>query len=53
VFFKINRSEIVNKSYVEKINRYTKNTVAIHVKTHVLKTSQNNTASFNSWMGLR
>jgi len=53
VFFKINRSELVNKSYIEKINRYTKNTVAIHVKTHVLKTSQNNTASFNSWMGLR
>ena len=53
VFFKINRSELVNKSYIEKINRYTKNTLAIHVKTHVLKTSQNNTASFNSWMGLR
>jgi DNA-binding LytR/AlgR family response regulator len=52
VFFKINRSELVNKSYIEKINRYTKNTVAIHIKTHVLKTSQNSTAGFNSWMGL-
>lgn len=51
-FFKINRSELVNKNYVQKINRYTKNTVAIQIKTHVLKTSQNKTASFNSWMGL-
>ena len=51
-FFKINRSELMNKSYIEKINSYTKNTVAFHIKTHVLKTSQNNTASFNSWMEL-
>ncbi len=53
VFFKINRSEVVNKHYIEKINRYTKNTVAIHIKTHVLKTSQSKTASFNSWVGLK
>lgn len=52
VFFKINRSELVNRKYVEKISRYTKNTVAIHIKSHVLKTSQANTAAFNSWMGL-
>lgn len=51
-FFKINRSELINRDYIEKINRYTKNTVAIHIKSHILKTSQNNTASFNSWMGL-
>ena len=52
VFFKINRSELVNRHYVEKIQRYTKNSLAIHIKDHVLKTSQNSTASFNSWMGL-
>ncbi|MBW1296289.1 LytR/AlgR family response regulator transcription factor [Aquimarina litoralis] len=52
VFFKINRSEIVNRNYIEKISRYTKNTVAIQIKSHHLKTSQNNTASFNSWVGL-
>lgn len=52
-FFKINRSEFVNRIYVEKINRYTKNTVAIHIKSHILKTSQNNTAAFNSWMGVK
>ncbi len=53
VFFKINRSEFVNKVYIEKINRYTKNTVAINIKSHTLKTSQNSTAAFNSWMGLK
>ncbi|WP_420573893.1 LytR/AlgR family response regulator transcription factor [Kordia sp.] len=51
-FFKINRSELVNRDYIEKINRYTKNSVAIFIKSHILKTSQNNTASFNAWMGL-
>ncbi|MFD2561467.1 LytR/AlgR family response regulator transcription factor [Aquimarina rubra] len=53
-FFKINRSELVNRNYIEKINRYAKNTVAIHVKlkSHILKTSQASTAQFNSWMGL-
>ncbi|WP_299685716.1 LytTR family DNA-binding domain-containing protein [uncultured Dokdonia sp.] len=52
-FFKINRSELVSKNYIEKISRYTKNTVAIHLKSHILKTSQNTTAAFNSWMGLK
>lgn len=51
-FFKINRSELVNRHYIEKIHRYSKNTVAIHAKSHILKTSQKNTASFNAWMGL-
>lgn len=51
-FFKINRSELVNRNYVEKISRYTKNTVAIHIKSHILKTSQTSTAQFNSWIGL-
>ncbi|WP_299674296.1 LytTR family DNA-binding domain-containing protein [uncultured Tenacibaculum sp.] len=51
-FFKINRSEIINRVFVEKISRYTKNTIAIHIKSHVLKTSQSNTSAFNSWMGL-
>ncbi len=53
IFFKINRSELVSKNYIEKINRYTKNTIAIYIKTHILKTSQNNTAAFNAWMGLK
>ncbi|MCT4648219.1 MAG: LytTR family DNA-binding domain-containing protein, partial [Carboxylicivirga sp.] len=52
VFFKINRSELVNRNFVEKIDRYTKNTLAIHIQSHKLKTSQNNTAAFNTWMGI-
>jgi len=52
-FYKINRSEFVNKTYIEKISRYTKNTIAIHIQSHTLKTSQNNTAEFNAWMGLK
>lgn len=52
MFFKINRSELINKQYIEKISRYSKNIVAIHTKSHTLKTSQNSTASFNSWMGV-
>jgi DNA-binding LytR/AlgR family response regulator len=52
-FFKINRSELINKRYVEKISRYSKNSVAVHLTNHILKTSQTNTAEFNSWMGLK
>lgn len=54
LFFKINRGELVNKHYVERINRYTKNSVAIKLKEQetVLKTSQTNTAAFNNWMGV-
>jgi DNA-binding LytR/AlgR family response regulator len=51
-FFKINRSELVNRSFVERIERYSKNAVSIQVKTHTLKTSQNTTAAFNDWMGI-
>jgi len=52
IFFKINRSELLNRNYIEKIDRYTKNTVAIQIKSYSLKTSQNTTASFNKWMGI-
>jgi hypothetical protein len=41
VFFKINRSELINRNYIEKISRYAKNTVAIHTQFETLKTSQN------------
>jgi DNA-binding LytR/AlgR family response regulator len=51
-FFRINRSELIHKSYIEKIDRYNKNTLAIKLKgfeTH-LKTSQSNTATFRAWL---
>ncbi len=51
-FFRINRSEIISKTYIEKIERYSKNTLAIKLKTYGnhLKTSQNNTALFREWI---
>jgi len=52
IFFKINRSELVNRNYIEKIDRYTKNTLSIQIKSHLLKTSQNTTAAFNNWLGI-
>lgn len=51
-FFRINRSEFVHKTYIEKIERYNKNTLAIKLKgfeTH-LKTSQSSTAAFREWV---
>ncbi|WP_047789071.1 LytR/AlgR family response regulator transcription factor [Tenacibaculum mesophilum] len=54
VFFKINRGELLNRNYIEKISRYNKNVVAINLKNSktVLKTSQNKTAEFTKWLGL-
>ena len=51
-FFRINRSELLNKHYLEKIERYNKNTLAVKMIGHVdfLKTSQSNTASFRLWI---
>lgn len=51
-FFRINRSEFVHKTYIEKIERYNKNTLAVKLKGFeaYLKTSQNNTASFREWV---
>ncbi|MCL3781360.1 response regulator transcription factor [Prolixibacteraceae bacterium JC049] len=51
-FFKINRSEVVNRKYIEQIDRYTKNSVAIKIKNHSLKTSQSSTGAFNQWLGI-
>ena len=51
-FFRINRSELVRKEQVEKIERYTKNTLAVKMKgyTSLLKTSQSSTAAFREWI---
>lgn len=40
------------KQHIEKIERYTKNTLAVKMKEHQtsLKTSQSNTAAFRSWI---
>ncbi|WP_176829867.1 LytR/AlgR family response regulator transcription factor [Tenacibaculum sp. MAR_2009_124] len=54
IFFKINRSEILNKDYIDRLSRYNKNILAINVVNSdiVLKTSQNKTAEFNNWLGI-
>lgn len=51
-FFRINRNEIVNKSYVERIERYTKNTLSIKIQNYPnrLFTSQSQTAPFREWV---
>lgn len=51
-FFKINRSTLINKEYIERVERYNKNTLAIRLKggKNYLKTSQSATASFREWL---
>ncbi|WP_213279068.1 LytR/AlgR family response regulator transcription factor [Chryseobacterium indologenes] len=51
-FFRINRSEIVQKIHVERIERYNKNTLSIQIKGQKahLVTSQSNTAAFRKWI---
>jgi DNA-binding LytR/AlgR family response regulator len=52
IFFRINRSEMINKNYVERIERYTKNTLSIKIQNYQkqLFTSQSHTASFREWI---
>ncbi len=51
-FFRINRSHLVSKDYVEKVERFNKNTLAIRIKgfDNYLKTSQSSTAAFREWI---
>lgn len=51
-FFRINRSELVSKQHVERMERFDKNTLAIKMKgfDKYLRTSQGSTASFRKWM---
>ncbi|WP_126973528.1 LytR/AlgR family response regulator transcription factor [Gynurincola endophyticus] len=52
VFFRINRSEMINKEYIERVERASKNVVAIKMKGYqqLLATSQSSTASFREWV---
>jgi DNA-binding LytR/AlgR family response regulator len=52
LFFRINRSEIVNKNHIEKIENHNKNALAVKLKgsQKYLSTSQSNTASFRIWL---
>ncbi len=53
-FFRINRSEFVNRKYIERLERYDKNSYAIylHKESVVMKTSQSITPSFTKWLGI-
>nr|WP_294937848.1 LytTR family DNA-binding domain-containing protein [uncultured Flavobacterium sp.] len=51
-FFRINRSELVQKKYIERIERYSRNalTVKLHGYQNHLVTSQSNTSAFREWI---
>lgn len=51
-FFRINRSELIAKTHIEKVERYSKNSLAVKMKSYekFLKTSQSTTAAFRSWL---
>ncbi|WP_079241359.1 LytR/AlgR family response regulator transcription factor [Chryseobacterium indologenes] len=51
-FFRINRSELVHKNHIERIERYNKNTLSVQIKgqkDHLI-TSQSNTSTFRKWI---
>ncbi|WP_417236552.1 LytR/AlgR family response regulator transcription factor [Bizionia paragorgiae] len=54
LFFRINRSECVQRTYINKVKRYDKNTVALYLNgdSVTLKTSQNRTSDFNLWLDI-
>jgi DNA-binding LytR/AlgR family response regulator len=51
-FFRLNRSELVNKFQIEKIATHTKNTLSVKLKgcQKYLNSSQLNTATFRAWI---
>lgn len=53
-FFQINRSELVQQQYIEKLERYCKNTFAVYIRNLVepVKTSQSRNKGFSLWVGL-
>lgn len=53
-FFRINRSESIQRKYIDKIKRYNKNTVSIYLNREykTLRTSQNKTSEFNLWLDI-
>ena len=53
-FFRVNRSEVVQLKYIERLERYCKNTLVLQLKPCgvQLKTSQSRTAAFTAWLGV-
>lgn len=53
-FFRINRSQSIQRKYIDKIKRYDKNSLCVYLNSEciTLKTSQNKTSDFSSWLGV-
>lgn len=53
-FFRLNRSEYVNLKYIEKLERFAKNTISVYLQgtKTILTTSQSRTADFSKWLGI-
>lgn len=51
-FYRLNRSDLIQKTFVEKVERYTKNAIAVKLKGYekMLISSQTSTAGFWEWM---
>jgi DNA-binding LytR/AlgR family response regulator len=51
-FFRINRSEILSKSFIERLEYHNKNAITIQLKgiTRTFVTSQSKTAEFRKWI---
>lgn len=51
-FYRLNRSELINKNFIEKVERFSKNILAVKLKGYpdYYKTSQATTASFREWL---
>lgn len=51
-YFRINRRELINKKHIVKIDRYSKNSLLLHLRNieKKLQTSQSNTSSFRLWV---
>ncbi len=52
-FFRLNRGELVNKFFIERVEPFSKNILAVKLRgyTKHLFTSQNSTAAFRKWVG--
>ncbi len=51
-FYRLNRSDLIQKTFVEKVERYTKNAIAVKLKGYekMLVSSQSSTAGFWEWI---
>jgi DNA-binding LytR/AlgR family response regulator len=51
-FFRINRSELIGKQHIERIERYHKNALSVKMKGYEkhLQTSQSTTSAFRTWI---